>query len=146
MALSSGALEGIIHDELSERGEESSFERLHSVGYAWLFFGKAVFSLLSGYLYVTHAQLPYAVAAVFAGLAVLLSFSLREPEQAVSEERNDLGQLKKAFSHLLKNPRVLTFLLLIAALSSLGNVYYFTYQPLLESEGFSKERIGLVFF
>lgn len=134
MALTSGALEGIIHDELSERGEESSFERLHSVGYAWLFFGKAVLSLLSGYLYVAHAQLPYVVAAVFAGLAVLLSFSIRESRQAVSEERNDFGQLKKAFSHLLKNPKVLAFLLLVAALSSLGNVYYFTYQPLLESE------------
>lgn len=146
MALGSGALEGIIHDELSERGEESSFERLHSVGYAWLFAGKAAFSLLSGYLYVAHAQLPYAVAAAFAGLTVLLSFSLHEPRQTVSEERSDFGQLKKAFSHLLKHPQVLAFLLLIAALSSLGNVYYFTYQPLLESEGFSKERIGLVFF
>lgn len=146
MALSSGALEGIIHDELSERGEESAFERLHSIGYAWLFFGKAAFSLLSGYLYVAHAQLPYVVAAVFAGLAVLLSFSLHEPKQAVSEERNDLEQLKKALSHLFKHPQVLAFLLLVAALSSLGNVYYFTYQPLLESEGFSKERIGLAFF
>ena len=146
MALCSGALEGIIHDELSERGEESAFERLHSAGYAWLFAGKAVFSLLSGYLYVAHAQLPYAVAAVFAGLAVLLSFSIRDSGQSASEERSDLKQLKNAFSYLFKNVEVLAFIVLVAALSSLGNVYYFTYQPLLESEGFSKERIGLVFF
>lgn len=144
-ALTSGNVEAILHDELAELGREKEFARVNAWGSAALFTGKAGGAALGGALYVLRPEFPYWAAAGAMALALGAAAFLRAPKQKLAAATGDAAHIADAVRFILDDRKLLWFLLTLTAVSSLGNVYYFTYQPYFAAAGWDAGAVGLVF-
>lgn len=78
-------------------------------------------------------------------LSLPLLGMLDEPKQQLSEEKTDSKHIRKALFHILGEKDVSYVIIAISLISSIGNMYWFTYQPYLEAIGFSISGVGVSF-
>lgn len=70
---------------------------------------------------------------------------LDEPKQHLSSEKTNGQHTKKALLHIKGEKDILYIITSLVLLSSIGNIYWFTYQPYLEKIGLSISSIGISF-
>jgi len=144
-ALASGNVEALLHDELAELGREKEFAQVNAWGSAALFSGKAGGAALGGALFVLRPEFPYWAAAGAMALALGAAAFLRSPRQKLATGAGDAAHIADAVRFIVRDRDLLWFLVTLTAVSSLGNVYYFTYQPYFAAAGWDAGAIGLVF-
>lgn len=74
-----------------------------------------------------------------------LLFFIHEPKQEFSQESTNISHIKKAFFYIQEKTDVLYMILILAIISSIGNIYWFTYQPYLKGIGFTITYVGIAF-
>lgn len=66
-AFESGALSALLYDSMKENGRsEEEYQKVEADTFFWCTIGMAISSVLGGYLYTLHPQLPYALTTLVA--------------------------------------------------------------------------------
>ncbi len=144
-AMISGNLEALIHDELEEKKEEKKFWNIVANSYSAIFIGRALASASSGFLFVIHPLLPILLTLISYSCIFIMASFLKEPRQILSEHKDTFSHLRETLHFLIKERELFSFVLLIALLSGLGNVYFFTQQPYFHMIGVPVEWIWFTF-
>ncbi|MDD4152001.1 MAG: MFS transporter [Candidatus Gracilibacteria bacterium] len=146
-ALSSGTLEALIHDNLEGEGKVKEYNKIQSNQYIALFTGRALSSLLAGYLFFYNEYYPIIASIICYIIAIILVFFIHSPKQELSEETTNFKHIKKALVFLSEKKKML-FMIIFGGLlfSGIGNIYWFTYQPYLEQIGLNIKDVGIIYF
>ncbi|MFK7780026.1 MAG: MFS transporter [Candidatus Gracilibacteria bacterium] len=146
-ALTSGNLEALIHDNLEEEGEVKEYDKIQSNQYITLFTGRALSSLLAGYLFFYNELYPVIASIICYIIAIILVFFIYSPKQEFSQETTDFKHIKKALLFLVEKKKMLYMIIFGGLLfSGIANIYWFTYQPYLEQIGINIKDVGIIYF
>jgi len=144
-AIMSGNIEALLHDNLAEKWEEEKYEGVQSNGYTLFFIGRTVACVLGWILYVMNPIFPFTLTIISMIITLPILFLLDEPKQVLSHEVTDKKHILLAFSYIKKRSNLVYVLLWLILLSSIGNMYWFSYQPYLDKIGLRIPSIGAVF-
>jgi MFS family permease len=139
-AFESGALSALLFDSLKENGiGEDEYQRVEADTFFWCTIGMASSSLLGGYLYGVHPQLPYIATTLVAVGALISSFGLEEPEldSIKVNLKVYLKQNWEGFLHIFRNSKIRAvslFSVLINFVAYTG--LWYLYEPRLAEAGF----------
>ncbi len=78
-------------------------------------------------------------------LILPILFLLDEPKQILSQETTDVSHIKTGLLYIKDRAYILYIILALTIVSSIGNMYWFTYQPYLEKIGFTITSVGFSF-
>jgi len=146
--LESGAGDALIYDSLKEIGEEDKYMKIS--GKKEIFFQSAgiISFLVGGYLAARSYGTAFAVTIVFGVLAVLQSFSFREPSigRGIKEEKGNIfiNQLKDSISVIRNNPRISFLIIFTEVIMTFCTCIFFYIQNYLKGDGYNEAAIGLI--
>ncbi len=144
-AITSGNLEAIIHDSLEKNNKKDKYKNIQANAYIWVFSGRAISSLISWYLFVLNPIFPVFWTIFSYIIALFLVFFIDNKWQKLSKEKSSKIHIKKTFVFLIKNKTLWYFIVILAIISWLWNIYWFTYQPYFKEIWFSIENIWILF-
>nr|MBP9670693.1 hypothetical protein [Candidatus Woesebacteria bacterium] len=139
-AFESGALSALLFDSLKENGiGEEEYQRVEADTFFWCTIGMAASSLLGGYLYTLHPQLPYVATTIASLGALFSSFGLQEPklDSVKVNFKAYLRQNWEGFMHIFRNSKIRAvslFSVLINFVAYTG--LWYLYEPRLAEGGF----------
>ncbi len=146
-AFTSGNLEALIHDNLEENWKVKEYEKIQSNQYIILFSWRAFSSLLAWYLFFYNELYPALATIICYFIAFFLIFFIKPPKQKISQEKTDFKHIKKAILYLKENKKMLFLIVFLwFFFSGIWNIYWFTYQPYLESIWINLKDIWIVYF
>lgn len=146
-ALTSWNIEAIIHDSLEEQWLEKDYDNIQSNSYILMFSWRAISSLIAWYLYFYWELLPFIATIICYFLSLILVLFIDQVKQRKSTEINDFQHIKTAFNFLLsKKDLMILIIFLWLFFSWIWNIYWFTYQPYLESIWIEIKDIWIVYF
>ena len=138
----SGNVEAIVHDNLAKLSEESQFSTLQSQSYMWLFIWRTFGAISWWYLFVINPTFPYIGNLAIFILYTTTIFFFPKDEQVKSSVKNDFEHIVIGLRDLWKNKSTIIMLFLVILASSIGNIYWFTYQEYFRLLGLSLESFG----
>ena len=144
-AITSGNLEAIIHDSLEEEKQEDKYKDIQANAYIWIFLGRAFSSVLAWYLFVLSPFFPIYATILSYVLALILIFFVEDKWQKLSEEKSTKIHVQKSVNFIFSNKFIFNFIIILALISSVWNIYWFTYQPYFKQIWISIENIGFLF-
>lgn len=144
-AIMSGNIEAILHDNLSEHGDGGGYKEVQANGYTFFFSGRVIACLFWWIFYTIHPVLPFALTFGVMCLILPAFLLIDEPRQELSHAENDRKHIYAAWKSITNRSDLVYVLLGLFLLSWLGNVYWFSYQPYLQSIGFSIVSIGVAY-
>lgn len=139
-AFESGALDALLFDSLKENGVgEETYQKIQADTFFWCTIGMTISSVLGGYLYTLHPQLPYIATTLVATFALLSAFGLQEPEldSVKVNLKAYLRQNWEGFLHIFRNAKIRAvslFSILINFVAYVG--LWYLYEPRLAEGGF----------
>jgi MFS family permease len=147
-AFESGALSALLFDSMKENGRgEEEYQKVEADTFFWCTIGMAISSVLGGFLYSIHFQLPYIATAVAALISLVLAFGLEEP--GIDSEKFTLKVYLKqnweGFLHIFRNEKIRAvslFSVLINFVAYTG--LWYLYEPRLAAGGFPASWLGLL--
>ncbi len=144
-AITSWNIEALIHDSLEWKWVEARFKDIqanaHIFNFSWRFFS----SVFAGYLFIMNPKLPIFVTILAYSIVFIILFFLKESSQELSHSKNTRTHIKEWLDFILKNDYIFYFISIVCCITSIWNVYWFTYQLYFEQIGFSIENIWIVF-
>lgn len=144
-AFCSGNLESIIHDNLEWGTKEKDFSRIQSWGMTSLFLWRAWWSILWWYAFMLSPLLPIYITLFFYSISFILIFFVSDKNQVLSKEYSNSSHIIYWLKVLIQKKELVYFIWFLGIFSSLGNIYWYTYQPYMESIGLSISTIWIVY-
>lgn len=145
-AFESGALSALLYDSMKENGRsEAEYQQVEADTFFWCTLGMAGSSVLGGYLYTLHPQLPYAVTTLVALGALLTALPLQEP--ALDTEKftlkTYLRQNWEGTVHIFRHSRIAAISLFSIAINFVAYVgLWYLYEPRLAEAGIPASYLG----
>lgn len=139
-AFESGALSALLFDSMKENGRgEEQYQKVEADTFFWCTIGMAISSILGGYLYTLHHQLPYLFTCLVSVGALVSAFGLEEPEldSIKLNFKVYLRQNWEGFLHIFRNNKIRAvslFSILINFIAYTG--LWYLYEPRLAEAGF----------
>lgn len=145
-AFESGALSALLFDSMKENGRsEEEYQKVEADTFFWCTIGMAISSVLGGYLYTLHPQLPYALTTVVALGALVTAIPLEEPEIG-SEKftlRTYLRQNWEGTIHIFRHSKIAAISLFSIAINFVAYVgLWYLYEPRLAEANFPASYLG----
>jgi MFS family permease len=144
-AIMSGNIEAMIHDYLEDIKKEWEYPKIQTNGYFFFFISRALACILWGFLFTIQPLLPYELTILCMITSLPLIFFFQESKQQLSSEKTNTSHILKALSYITKRKDILYVIIASTLLSSIWNIYWFTYQPYLQWIGYSISFIGISF-
>lgn len=146
-ALTSGNIEWLLHDEYEILGKEKNFWDTMGHGMKFFFIGRGLSSLFSGILFTINPIFPFICSIVVQLISFFISFSLQDAwVQKKSKEKYIWKQIYKTFLTLWKKKDILYIIIFLTFISSIGNIYWFSYQAFFNQIWLTSVEIGIVYF
>ncbi|WP_051931786.1 MFS transporter [Clostridium sp. KNHs214] len=150
--LESGAGEALLYDSLKELGEEKSYMKINGFNEMILEIS-CIFSLmLGGYLAHKNYLWPFALSAVFAGIALLESTFFQEPSVGRNKNLDNLHPLKVFKNQTLnsfkivKSTKKISLLIIFAEVMAVfGTSLFYYLQNYWKGNGLNEFKIGIIF-
>ena len=140
----SGADSAILYESLKILGREKEYQGREGAAASNIFLGQAVFSILSGYLYVIHPTIPFWISTVFILMASVFAAFFSEPDRIKSQHRY-VKHIYMGFCDAFKKPRIVWLLVFAALISSLMRLGYWLYQPYFDLVNVEIVYYGYIF-
>lgn len=116
ISLLSGTNSAILYDTLLALGEEKRFIRLEGRRKGFGFYSVAAASLLGGFLYELHTQLPIILGIITASLGLLAAFFMVEPvRNKTTMHKNPLKDMLMTMRYALHGHSVVGMIIVFAA-------------------------------
>ncbi|MFW5702774.1 MAG: MFS transporter [Candidatus Dojkabacteria bacterium] len=145
-ALDSGTLESLVYDNFkTNESYLKRYKQITSNKQTFLFLGRASAALLAGYLFIYNPLAPVVAYIIAIIISIFLTTLLPELEYESSSKSNDLEQIRAGLIKLGSSGEMLAFVGVLTLFTFLANIYFFSYQPILESAGFAPETISLIY-
>lgn len=150
--LESGAGEALIYDSLKELGEEKSYMKINGFNEMILEISCIFALMLGGYLAHKNYLWPFALSAVFAGIALLESTLFQEPNVGRNKELDNIHPFKifknqtlNSFK-IVKDTKKISLLIVFAEVMSVfGTSLFYYLQNYWKSNGLNEFKIGIIF-
>ena len=144
-ALISWNLEALIHDSLELQKKENKFKDIQANWYIAIFSWRALSSLLAWYLFVINPLFPVYGTIIAYILIFLLLFFINDKWQQKSKNSSLKNHMFTWFKLLIQDKFIFYFVIIITLISSIWNIYWFTYQPYFKYIWISIENIWILF-
>ncbi len=144
LTFSSGADSAILFESLRSIDKEKEYQKREGSAASNIFLGQAVFSILSGYLYMIHPTIPFWISVFFLLGASTVALLFKEPERNKSAHRY-LKHIWVSFSGAVKKPRILWLMFFAALFGSLIRLGYWLYQPYFDLVNLEIVYYGYIF-
>ncbi|HOO33219.1 MAG TPA: MFS transporter [Thermotogota bacterium] len=144
LTFSSGADSAILYESLRSLGREKEYQKREGSAASNIFLGQAVFSILSGYLYMIHPTIPFWISVIFLASGSFAALFFKEPDRTKSPHRY-LKHIWISFSEAVKKPRILWLLFFAALFGSLIRLGYWLYQPYFDLVSLEIVYYGYIF-
>lgn len=144
-AITSWNLEALIHDYLEEKWKWDDFKDIQANAYISIFIWRAFSSLVAWYLFVINPIFPVYWTIIAYILIFVLLFFLNDKWQKLEQVETTKNHMKKWFKFILKNKFLFYFIIIMSLISSIWNIYWFTYQPYFKEIWISIENIWILF-
>jgi MFS family permease len=144
VALMSGNLEALMHDNVKENWvqRELIFNRIQAHSMQYFFIGRAIAFAVAGILFVMSPLLPL-IAMLIAEIVILVIVYLTiDDAHQHRADKTLIGHSRKTLRGIYTQRNIFFVIMSLAVISSIGNIYWFTFQPLLESQHMSIEQVG----
>lgn len=145
LTLYSGADTSLLYESLTKLERKDEFQIIEGHAASNVFYGQAIGSAISGFLYAYIKSLPLWISALNALIASFIAFGFTEVERKKSEHkyhRHILESLKLSF----KNSRILWAFSFAAIMGFVFRVSFWLYQPYFDSVNIEVKYYGLIFF
>ncbi|OGJ80342.1 hypothetical protein A2412_01575 [Candidatus Peribacteria bacterium RIFOXYC1_FULL_58_8] len=109
----SGTTEALTYDTLAALGEEKRYLKVNGLQGFFALGSKTVTSLLVGFLAAVSLRLPFWADIALFGSAIVLSFTLTEPDRLIMKETQHLKAMGRIFMHALVHNKVLRALIIL---------------------------------
>ena len=144
-AITSWNFEALIHDSLEEKWKKEDFKNIWANAYISIFSWRAFSSLLAWYLFTINPLLPIYFTILAYVLIFVILFFIVDWWQKKSCSLDTKTHIKEWLQFLFKNKFLFYIIVIISLISSIWNIYWFTYQPYFKQIGFSVENIWILF-
>jgi len=144
-AITSWNFEALIHDSLEEKWKWDNFKDIWANAYIAIFSWRTFSSLLAWYLFVINPLLPIYFTILAYILVFLILFFIVDWWQKKSHSLDIKTHIKEWLQFLFKNKFLFYIIIIISLISSIWNIYWFTYQPYFKQIWFSIENIWILF-
>lgn len=144
MAMNSGNIEAMIHDELSQNNKQDNYYKIQSNGHILMFVARFFWSLLSWILFLQSATLPYKITILFLIIEFLLVILIKTPKQVCSI-KSTKTHYKESIKFFLDNKKIWIIILFLVMYCWFSNIYWFTYQIFFQNINISIQTIWWIF-
>lgn len=145
-AFESGALSALLFDSMKENDRsEEEYQKVEADTFFWCTIGMAASSVLGGYLYTLHPQLPYAVTTIVALGALITALPLEEPKLDTEKFtlRTYLCQNWEGTIHIFRHTRIAAISLFSIAINFVAYTgLWYLYEPRLAEANFPASYLG----
>ena len=124
----SGADAGYIYLLLKQNGLEHEYTKIKGNIDARLFYLTGIFSIFSGFFYEINHKLPYLLASIFTGVALLFLIRCEDVREKEKEEKKDADILKNSITYIKSSKYLQWFLLFTIFMTFILNGIIQTYQ------------------
>ncbi len=144
-AITSWNFEALIHDSLEEKLEWNKFKKIWANAYISIFSWRTFSSLFAWYLFVINPLLPIYFTILAYIIVFIILFFIVDVWQKKSHSLDTKTHIKEWLDFLSKNRFLFYLIIIISLISSIWNIYWFTYQPYFKQIWFSIESIWILF-
>ncbi len=144
-AITSGNLEAIIHDNLEIENKEKDFKDIQANAYIWIFSWRSFSSILAWYLFVINPLFPVYGTIIAYFITIILIFFINDKWQQFNNKISSKNHIKDSIIFIYNNSFLFHFIIILALISSFGNIYWYTYQPYFNEIWFNIENIWILF-
>lgn len=145
-AFESGSIDALLYDSMKENGVgEEEYQKVQADTFFWCTVGMAVSSILGGYLYTLHPQLPYGITTLFALGALLTAIPLQEPmlDSEKFSLKTYLRQNWEGTLHIFRHSKIAAISLFSIAINFVAYTgLWYLYEPRLAEAGFPAAWLG----
>ncbi len=143
-SFSSGAREALVYDFLKEKKLEKYNSKVVGIEEAIYFFSLAVSAFFGSIMFKFDSTLPYWVTIVAMSFGILSLFFIKEAKYKKRKiPLTSLQQFKEGISNVLKNPVLLSLLLLYIPIFFFYDAWFNANQPILVSLGLPLTILGV---
>jgi len=143
--LQSGTIEAFLYDTLADHQATNKFAIVTKNMNLTIELADTIGVLLAGWFIHGYLALTYWLYAAVAVLAMIVILALHELQHAKSTvaATNSIWQITRAAAHWLRQlPQLRRLMLFHAAFSAIGTTYYYYFQSVMTSHGFSGPLIS----
>lgn len=145
LTLYSGADTSLLYESLNKLDRKDEFQVIEGHAASNVFYGQAIGSAISGFLYAYFATLPLWISVVNVFIASVIAFGFTEVERNKSKHKyhiHILESLKISF----KNARILWAFSFAAIMGFIFRTTFWLYQPYFDKVNIDVKYFGLIFF
>ncbi len=140
----SGADSAILFESLKELKREKEYQEKEGNAFSYFFIGQAVFSILSGHLYVVHPSIPFWISLGFLLSASVTALFFHEPDREREKHRYFFA-IFSGVREAFKKSRIIWLLLFAGIFGSAMRLGYWLYQPYFDYVSLDIVFYGYVF-
>lgn len=143
--LQSGTIEALLYDSLEPSQANAQFPKVTKNMNLTIELADTLGVLLAGWLIHGHLALTYWLYGLAALIAIVVILALHEPDRrpVATTEPDSIWQIARAAWHWLRRlPRLRRLMIFHAFFSAIGTTYYYYFQTVMTSHGFSGPLIS----
>lgn len=143
--LQSGTIEALLYDSLEPSQANAQFPKVTKNMNLTIELADTLGVLLAGWLIHGHLALTYWLYGLAALIAIVVILALHEPRQrrSTTTQNDSIWQVARAAWHWLRQlPRLRQLMIFHALFSAIGTTYYYYFQTVMTSHGFSGPLIS----
>lgn len=146
MSLKSGSDTAIVYDSLKGLNNEKAFATIQGKGESYALTSQIIGSVLSGFVYSLHKELPLLISAVLmVGSAIAALFLFEIKTYAHEEKPGYFKQIKISAGFLLSHQRVRSIVLYSIFFFMFFRIGFWYYQPYFQEVNINPKYFGLIF-
>ncbi|MGM0641648.1 MAG: MFS transporter [Thermotogota bacterium] len=145
LTLYSGADTSLLYESLNKLDRKDEFQIIEGHAASNVFYGQAIGSAISGFLYAYFASLPLWISVINVIIASIIAFGFTEVERKKSQHKYHLHILE-SFRISFKNTRILWAFSFAAIMGFVFRTTFWLYQPYFDKVNIDVKYFGLIFF
>jgi MFS family permease len=148
--LESGAGDALLYDSLKEIGEEDKYMKISGNKEVFYQVAGIISFLVGGYMATKSYGIAFTLTIIVAALALLQSFSFKEPSIGRKRETEKKGnvfvnQIKESISVVRKNPRIGALIVFTEIILTFCTCIFYYLQNFLKGNGYNEAAIGVIY-
>lgn len=153
MSFAYGADSALAYDTLKGLGKSEEYQRVEGNANSMRHLGFAIFAPLGGLLATINLSLPYLASSIGIFFSGLIALTLVEPpreggsgeDSILNTRKKSYYEIRKSFDLLLRDRRILWFVLFFSVIFLATRLGFWTYQPYMKLLGLPLSLFGIAF-
>lgn len=146
LTFKSGSNNAYLFDLLKVHGKEDQYSEITGASNAYMYYGQAVGSIISGFVYAQNIHLPMIISVIASTIAVFIALSFDEPSYHTETEKESyLKHVIESGKYAITHPRIKAIMFYGMTFYTFFRLGFFLYQPYMNAIGLNVQTIGIFF-